>query len=302
MINSEQSAQAQTGRGQPKEENDDQTPPTDDEKKAAKAHYMRYYRGFQNLKKMNPEFVDNVKSGKKGLFDLWLECQEDWQEVVAAAERYRANRSVDFAIEDYKTKAQLMDMYKSTDVVETIIAEKKARGGSNQAKPGISTPGVQQLGLWFPKLLKLSTLGSPKLGLPSWTAGQTWEPKTWRSRAAELQQLGHPMAKLLNTRCGDARFVWIGGEWIKKNPDAPNSEEALLYLCWSGAGKRREKEIGDKFALKGKSQLDGDDESSKAVIGMLLKPLAEDDSTKEEDVGANTPAPNPPKRQPKQKT
>jgi hypothetical protein len=51
---------------------------------------------------------------------------EDWSDVVVMHEKYESHRSVAFRLEDYKTEAQLLELYKSQEVVTAIITDKRS--------------------------------------------------------------------------------------------------------------------------------------------------------------------------------
>jgi hypothetical protein len=61
-----------------------------------------------------------------------------------------------------------------------------------------------------------------------------------------------------------------GGDWVKPHPECPEVVEATLYLCWSGAGKRREEGQGTTTSTKGSTEHDMADANTKLAIDKLL--------------------------------
>jgi hypothetical protein len=61
-----------------------------------------------------------------------------------------------------------------------------------------------------------------------------------------------------------------GGDWVKAHPECPDLPEATLYLCWSGAGKRREEEQGTTTRTSGSTDHDMADPNTKIVLDKLL--------------------------------
>ena len=98
-------------------------------KKEHRATYMRYYRAVGQPTRVGRDLYEAVKNGKGSLFDLWLECSEDWGQVQIMHQQYELKRNIEFDIENYLTRAQLEDKYKSSVIVDNIISDKKARGG-----------------------------------------------------------------------------------------------------------------------------------------------------------------------------
>jgi hypothetical protein len=150
---------------------------------------MRYYRGTQNIKRAGPALFNKVKTEGGSVYDLWLECGEDWTSVQVLHEKYEDHKTTQFSIDDYKTRAQLIDTYKSEPIVDAIIADKRARGG----------------------------------------------------------------------------------HWVMRHPECPTLEDATLFLCWGGAGTRKEDVLGSTTKLRGAHDMDGSDKDTARVLSALLE-------------------------------
>lgn len=57
---------------------------------------------------------------------------------------------------------------------------------------------------------------------------------------------------------------------MKPHPECPDVAEATLYLCWSGAGKKREEGQGTTTRTTGSTDHDMSDPNTKAVLDKLL--------------------------------
>ena len=57
---------------------------SDSGSKASGSHatYMRYWRGLKNKRRCGELLFQRAKEGKAGMFDLWLECGENWGQVA----------------------------------------------------------------------------------------------------------------------------------------------------------------------------------------------------------------------------
>jgi hypothetical protein len=47
-----------------------------------------------------------------------------------------------------------------------------------------------------------------------------------------------------------------GHPWVIPHPEAPDNEEARLYLAWSASGSKKEEEHGQKTQVRGEAQVD----------------------------------------------
>eukprot|EP00969_Alexandrium_andersonii_P195980 8657992-Alexandrium_andersonii.AAC.1 len=88
---------------------------------------MRYYRGAHNPKRIGAELAEKVKKGMS-LYDLWMECREDWSNVRVQFTKWESTKSGTYSMDSYMTKDQLMEHYKNEGIVKDIIEEKSTRG------------------------------------------------------------------------------------------------------------------------------------------------------------------------------
>ena len=89
------------------------------------ATYMRYWRGLGNRKRCGTEIYNKCRKAGCGVFDLWLECREDWNMVSIQYQRWEQIKSSKFNIENYMTYDQLVKRYKNNEVADAIVEEKK---------------------------------------------------------------------------------------------------------------------------------------------------------------------------------
>jgi hypothetical protein len=89
-----------------------------------------------------------------------------------------------------------------------------------------------------------------------------------------------------------------GGEWVKPHPECPDIPEATLYLCWSGAGKRREEGTGTTTKTHASTDHDMEDSNTKAIVDKLLtRPTGPGSNmlALADNAASNVPAPKLPK-------
>ena len=95
-------------------------------KKAAHNQYMRYWRAVQKPSKIGTDLYEKIKSGKvSSLFDLFIEAKENWSVVHLMHKKYEETKHTGIKQEFYKTRGQLLDMYKSEKVVDAIISDRR---------------------------------------------------------------------------------------------------------------------------------------------------------------------------------
>jgi hypothetical protein len=149
---------------------------------------MRYYRATANPKRCGAAIHAKIRTQGASVYDLWLECGEDWSSVQVIHDKYEDHKTTEFKLEDYKTRAQLVDIYKNEAIVDSIISDKRARGG----------------------------------------------------------------------------------QWTMRHPECP-LDEAMLYLCWAGAGTRKEDARGSLATLRGAQDMDTADKDTARTLSALFE-------------------------------
>jgi hypothetical protein len=149
---------------------------------------MRYYRAAGNPKRCGAAIATKIRTEGASVYDLWLECGEDWNAVQLLHDKYEDHKTTEFRLDDYKTRAQLIDTYKNETIVDSIIADKRARGG----------------------------------------------------------------------------------RWVMRHPECPTMDEAVLYLCWAGAGSRKEDTRGSTATLRGAQDMDVSDKDTARALSALF--------------------------------
>ena len=110
------------------------------------AKYMRFWRGVKNKKRCGTEVFLSAQKGGFNLFDLWLECKEDWHAVSVQHQKYKLTTATNFNIKNYRTKRQLLHDYNNdTDVVDDLQSQESARGTLGDAAPGDPPVGASHL-------------------------------------------------------------------------------------------------------------------------------------------------------------